>query len=64
MFYGSSDNFHFSLANMQYMIDLNDIKESADVKLRGFVIDNRLSFEKHIANYSKQCQTNVIHSGE
>ena len=49
---------------MQYMIDLNDIKESADVKLRGFVIDNRLSFEKHIANYSKQCQTNVIHSGE
>ena len=23
---------------MQYIIDLNDIKESADVKLRGFVI--------------------------
>ena len=36
------------------LIDSNVIKESADVELLGLIIDNKLSFEKHIA---KLCQT-------
>ena len=31
------------------LIDSNVIKESADVELLGLIIDNKLSFEKHIA---------------
>ena len=30
------------------LIDSNVIKESADVELLGLIIDNKLSFEKHI----------------
>ena len=36
------------------LIDSNPIKESADVELLGLIVDNKLSFEKHIA---KLCQT-------
>ena len=36
------------------LIDSNVIKESADVELLGLIIDNKLSFEKHIA---RLCQT-------
>ena len=36
------------------LIALNVIKESDDVKFLGLVVDNNLSFEKHIA---KLCQT-------
>ena len=32
------------------LIDSNVIKESADVELLGLIIDNELSFEKHITN--------------
>ena len=36
------------------LIDSNVVIESADVELRGLIIDNKLSFEKHIA---RLCQT-------
>ena len=36
------------------LLALNVIKESDDVKFLGLVVDNNLSFEKHIA---KLCQT-------
>ena len=36
------------------LIALNVIKESDDVKFLGLIVDNKLSFEKHIA---KLCQT-------
>ena len=36
------------------LIDSNIIKESADMKLLGLIIDNKQSFEKYIA---KLCQT-------
>ena len=36
------------------LIDLNVVKGSADVEMLGLILDNTLSFEKHIA---KLCQT-------
>ena len=36
------------------LIDSNVMKESADMELLGLIIDNKLSFEKHIA---RLCQT-------
>ena len=36
------------------LVDSNVIKESADVELLGLIIENKLSFEKHIA---RLCQT-------
>ena len=30
------------------IVDLNVLKESTDVELLGLIIDNKLSFEKHI----------------
>ena len=46
------------------LIDSNVIKESTDVELLGLIIDNKLSFEKHISRYAKQRHTNSMHSGE
>ena len=43
------------------LIDSNVIKESADVEMLKLIVDNKLSFEKHIA---KLCQTasNKLHA--
>ena len=42
------------------LIDSNVIKESADVELLGLIVDNKLSFEKHIARLCKT--TTKLHS--
>ena len=36
------------------LIDSNVVKETVDVEMLGLIVDNKLSFEKHIA---KLCQT-------
>ena len=41
------------------LIDSNVIKESADVEMLGLIVDNKLSFKKHIA---KLCQTATYHA--
>ena len=35
------------------LIDLNVIKDSADVKMLGLIVDNKLSYEKYIAKFSQ-----------
>ena len=41
------------------LIDSNVRKESADVGMLGLIVDNKLSFKKHIA---KLCQTLAYHA--
>ena len=48
--------------NHNLLINLKVIKNSAQIKLFGLTINNKLSFENILQDYTKQSHTNSMHS--